>query len=604
MKEKLYASGGKVYECLIALVLTREQIPFWWGHRLPGTSVRSDFVILDQDGQPSHVLLVTHSTSESGTNMKYWRNVEELFELKLHAPEVKICQIAWARRWKPSLLHILSKIFDASLMIQDKDYHDRLDKALRTHLHSTTGSTLEDSMRTLDALWCTTRRPAWMLSFTQDLLALLHNATHNKQLAPLWQLEYERIQQKEPTFVRGVPLYLPKEATTPIRNTHFKSGLLRWSFLSEDERMALTQYLSDKILPNETIQSKMSSLGLVECRRTLRGVRLIPNKEVQYISTQLSLETREAILQRFANKHGTQLAPYLAPFSHTEQTIQLFEDTIWPALSKNIRTGANRLKRSITQAHQQPNTQLNIPIDTLLRLCKQLDKRFSYDVLIREAQIQPGSGPNRFGKIDLCRAQRGLPSERDLLAACRVFYRRLQALTKTTPQDSVPSFLSSAAKQIYTSLIKHPTINILHEAVLYFLEQRGWQILQHPIKLDSCLSDLSGVSKKTGHPTFSCLLQKAEQQMLLHLAYASQATHKHKEYPGKLRASRYTYHPDVENADAFSRCIEIPCVLLLDGCWADLFANQEKIQRVFYESGWDLVWDVQRALACDFQLPV
>ena len=63
---KVYEIGGKVYEALIALTLSRQQIDFHWEETLPGVGVVSDFVLY-REGKPYIVLLVTHSNAESGT---------------------------------------------------------------------------------------------------------------------------------------------------------------------------------------------------------------------------------------------------------------------------------------------------------------------------------------------------------------------------------------------------------------------------------------------------------------------------------------------------------------------------------------------------------
>ena len=84
---------GACYEAFAALILEELlaatdplTLSLEHGMRPPGLSTETDLLLLDGSGTPRVAFLVSHCTSPKNSEMKGWRNLFELWELKCLLP--------------------------------------------------------------------------------------------------------------------------------------------------------------------------------------------------------------------------------------------------------------------------------------------------------------------------------------------------------------------------------------------------------------------------------------------------------------------------------------------------------------------------------------
>ena len=95
---------GKTYEALTYVVLKRLKSKgtikgnIFWNEIPKGMTIEPDLVVGPDIDHPEFVLLITHSGSAKNSDMKFWRNIEELFETKavlLKPPALPQVLLSW-----------------------------------------------------------------------------------------------------------------------------------------------------------------------------------------------------------------------------------------------------------------------------------------------------------------------------------------------------------------------------------------------------------------------------------------------------------------------------------------------------------------------------
>lgn len=88
--------------------------------------------------------------------------------------------------------------------------------------------------------------------------------------------------------------------------------------------------------------------------------------------------------------------------------------------------------------------------------------------------------------------------------------------------------------------------------------------------------------------------------MLIQVASAYSATHKHKEFPGKLRAVRYKCKKKPDGSITFTYNPQFTydaVLLIMDGCWLSLFSNEDKLTNAFRRSGWTQIMSIDKFIS-------
>lgn len=577
---KVYENGGKLYEAMISWVLSKQGIKYNWEETLPGVGVVSDFVLYKED-KPYMVLLVTHSNAESGTHMKFWRNIDELFDLKSYDPNLCVVNVTFFSSWKPELSKVESAVFDASFTLSDKDYSEKLNELTLDLLPSVSGKSKKDTVTLFsEAIKHNKKLESVVCQFEEDFVRSVVNASCNDELMQLWIKEQER-QKKDHPF------------ECSISDTWYKCSLIKLAFFTESERKSIYSFVTDK----KPISADLRQKAKLFFGGTGRiGVF---DSQIEQLVKELTPDVVEQVIKRVERDNGSKVLGYLDAGRASNILIgfvnrDLSAITTLPK-DKAIDYVVNGIKKGGSAGRSQRNTF----IDMCFVICKYLDKRFSYDVAVRESDIPRGSGPDRLGGIDKCVLGERMLDEVSLRKLAEVIWVRINL--RKDYSTLLDEIIPSAIHQSYVTLVKHRTVNYLHTLIEHRLSQLNWGIDEREIKLRSCLSEYAGAPANTGDVTFTYSLEKDGKKVLLQVICAYTATHKHKELPGKLRAARYaceliesnvTFIPNPAfNFDAV--------ILLLDGCWSSLFSSEEKIADAFKHSGWNRVICIDRFMKED-----
>jgi hypothetical protein len=576
---KVYEAGGKVYEALVSLALDELKAQHSWGGRLPNILIDSDFILPDSES-PKHVILVTHSTSESGTNIKYWRNIEELFELKSNYRNILVTNIVFGENWKENLLNIFAEVFDGNLIILRKPYYEELTEYLNVIAKNVSKKSNAETKQVINNLLKTEKRfQEAFKHFKSDLDSQILSAFINSDLTELWNLERDReVRNKVKNKVK-------------IENTYVKAGLVKLAFLSEKDRNEVYSFVKKRTALSKTLISFLQSIGLLEVRPKIGGSLFIIDEHIKYVINQIEESLLKKVFKVTENKYGTRYTDYFEIFRDWEK----FEDFVCnempkltklpePAVKKII---LNRIKSDFILTRKQRNHFLSL----LISLCKYFDKKFSFDVIIREGNISRAKGLDRFAGIDKLLLGDFLPKDETLIKLVDVLWDRLKQQDWNKSSQIVKDIFQNAFHQTFITIVKHRTINLLRELVLLIFENDGWVVEELSPKFRSCLSEYAGVPNNVADPSFSFILKKNNRKILCHVVAAYEATHKHKEYPGKLRAARYECIKKDKNI-SFRTLLEDESLLILDGLWIDLFSGEEKVIKAFQSAGWTNITDI------------
>lgn len=563
---KAYEAGGKLYEAMIALALNRQKKHYHWEETLPGVGVVSDFVIYDKDS-PVMTLLVTHSTSESGTHMKYWRNIEELFDLKSYKPSMTVCNITFFSSWKPELAKIATAVFDGDFNLERKPYAADLGEETAQMLPHIKGVSKNDTVSLLENKMKTAPYFAELFSqFERDFIYDVLEAKTKDALRPLWESEKKRCDGTGPLNCR-------------ISNTWFKCGLIKLAFFTVDERQEIYTAIEKRRKLSSIIKEKIqlffgpsgSRIGMVD-------------QHLNYVVENLGSKLTENVITGVEKHHGAKVLDYLQIGRNTSALISFINDDIASIFSLPQKQAEEYIVSNIQACYDADSPHRNTFLDLCFVLCKFSDSRFSYDVAVREGNIAHGSGPDRFGGVDRCILGNELPSADTLSKLSQVLYARLTRVTDYAAL--IKEILPNSIHQNYVTLVKHRTINYLHELVEQKFRSMGWTIENTEEKFRSCLSDYANAPINTGDITFTYTLSNGGKRVLLQVICAYTATHKHKELPGKLRAARYSWDKKNQRFEVNANFRYNAVILLLDGCWSSLFASESKLIECFRKSGW------------------
>jgi len=226
---------GKTYEVVVSLVLNRikkagrikQQV--FWNEKPTGMTIEPDFTIGPDKDHPLFGFLVTHSGSAKNSDMKFWRNIGELVELKVFIKtQPRVFNIAFDSVIKEGLKKVQEAAFDGQLIVGDKSYGPGLQMWVEKNLKrlSKDGATKAAEIESLAQKDKTLDKD--LLALQRDIEKLLRK--QNKALDSLWQLERKR-----------------KKGTAPIaKDTFVRRGLSKF-LIFEDPALGLTLYRGNRV---------------------------------------------------------------------------------------------------------------------------------------------------------------------------------------------------------------------------------------------------------------------------------------------------------------------------------------------------------------------
>lgn len=202
---------GKTYEAILyaALLRLKEKKAFagdiFWNQTPSEIDVEPDFLLGDHIDRPHTVIMVSHGDSSKNADMKCWRNINELAEVKTYiSPMTSVINIIFDNGLKDDLIKMEDAAFDAQLVVRDLAIGAMLREWADQHKDNLPGGQLEKAavISMSCAFDSNLRRMVDVLE--SELSHRLSN--NNTKLLQLWQQETERIpspgRAQKITFIR------------------------------------------------------------------------------------------------------------------------------------------------------------------------------------------------------------------------------------------------------------------------------------------------------------------------------------------------------------------------------------------------------------------
>jgi hypothetical protein len=214
---------GIFYEALIFAALnslkseSRISGEIFWNQTPSKMDIDTDITIGEAVNAPEIVILVSHCTSEHNSDMKFWRNMGELREVKLNlGPEVKVICILFDDIFKVNLLAIQPYAFDGFLNIGSSVYGSEILSFAGKYQNKVPDTRDEKIQYVKDSFIDDSKLKGIFLQLKDDLSDLIQNSTSN--LVELWDEVKKNLDQK-------LPNRIPTARKTSLRRGLAKSLL-------------------------------------------------------------------------------------------------------------------------------------------------------------------------------------------------------------------------------------------------------------------------------------------------------------------------------------------------------------------------------------------
>lgn len=90
-----------------------------WGESPENLSVDTDILIVGNDGNISHAIMVTHGTADNAGGMKFWRSLNELFEIRDTYPDICVVNLLFQSGVPPVSLQAMLELCDSTLVVEE-----------------------------------------------------------------------------------------------------------------------------------------------------------------------------------------------------------------------------------------------------------------------------------------------------------------------------------------------------------------------------------------------------------------------------------------------------------------------------------------------------
>jgi hypothetical protein len=282
-----HETRGLLYEAITEAALkqakkiTRVAGEVYWNQKPKGMSVTPDLTIGRSIDKPSHVILVTASGAARNSEMKSWRNLGEMQEVKAQLPGPPIViNIYFKSEVKQGLSAASEHLYDGILHVEQKSYYKPLQEWVNDNLRSAAKN--KDARRKLleDSIKTDRRLASALAGLAKDLSLALKQRKND--LDPLWKL-------------MQIDYATPRKYPT-ARVTYVRRGLGKLSVLEPRVRQLIYDHHSKRTsIPTAKLPQYVFGLGFLH--RTIGGARLA-DPEITEVINLLGSDTCETLLKR------------------------------------------------------------------------------------------------------------------------------------------------------------------------------------------------------------------------------------------------------------------------------------------------------------------
>lgn len=587
---------GKLYEATVALFLKQSHLQYAYDVPIRDRAVCSDFIIPNAT-KPKIVLLVTHSMVEAGTNVKLWRNIDELFAVKSYDPNIIAVNVLFPGHYRKAHLAFYDAVCDLQISISKNCIEPILEPSV---IKSISGASLKQCVDILEG--ALQRHRPWKI-FVATERAKLKSCVSKKQLHQLWQHESIRIKS---------PATLSRQFH--LSETRIKLGLVKRALLRDDLRK-----IYDSLVSSSTVASKSAEQSIafknysskapgnnpksgrtpwVSIRKSLKGeVLQVADKDLLFLKQELPAGLLQRLDAVMALKYNKKLAQYKekanAVTGSSAQMIEMIESLF------SAKDASKELTQKVTQHHTTHLGERNAPFEMVKAIVRSCGTNPSFAALSTEVRLPSVNGPGRHHYMDFfVRGQNKISSAHGdvtggtVASYCTALTNRLLQQGKEVLIPAIPQMCQKELDHIVSTLNKHTQINHLEELVRIILEDHGYNVDSKRTTKPSALATWAGVPRGIGRVNFTFLAHRGKESLVCQAAAAYDATHKHREWAGKRRCWPYTWDTQnsqflIDPAEKMRRYI-----LVLDGLWPQLIGDNDKFKNELWGAGWTDIVDV------------
>jgi hypothetical protein len=489
--------------------------------------------------------------------MKFWRNVNECLEVHESLPVIPVVNLVFPSAWKSGMLPVMAAACELQIVIPSKLAAplQMLFSSLEVEGGGNWGS-YKDKLR----------------------------GVHKSKLDPILE-ELERHIVPALVALRPASRWrrygeAPSVSQIKVRSYNqdsmLKKGLIKLMVMETDEQKNIWKNLTClKNLPRPLLE-KAIARGLVN-----RNSGLVE----RYLADESLLQLRRAVdeqliwggLSAIYQYHQSVVEEITAPISEGNAfSFTSFLSSIQNKKEPEIASQLSVLLWDFSQNY--PDTK-NLPLAYSYAVGKAIDKTVSHRRASEACGLPMIGGVSPLPQFFYGKGQ----LKRAVVGDLGKYFARIFAKANLPPLEDLQHKLLS---ETYDKLMKHRYANPLVYLCIAKCADAGLSVSnpQNPsLKIGNGLADYARkvlgatVPENVAETHFSFEAKMGKNSLIVLVVSAYDATHKHKEYPGRWRNSLLEW-----DAKGFKWRSDIPkCLVVLDGVWLTLVGDMEKVFSAF-----------------------
>jgi hypothetical protein len=545
---------GYFYEALLAYAIdkTDEDREYDIHVELQGVGVESDIVIKD-NGEPSVVILSTHSSSESGTNMKSWRSIQEIMEVHENYEGVKVINVIFSDSWKKGMLPVMGAAASSQLVVRGG----------RVEFFRSVGV---DASKSVDKSYSGFKK--WIKNNVNE---------ENENLK--WLINKMDKKIKSEKYKRWKHYNKPSEVETSFKyksDSFIKIGLIKLSLIGKNERKSIYEKKENlESLENEIIE-RAKNRNILKAEKGIvdRIVFSDEAKQVVKCIKYSEIEEMYSLVDKYHKKDRLNITLPMKGYDGLSAESFYKEFT-----SKSEKEMENYFFEKMKYWTRENSEKRNLPLEYLYATGKEINWRVSHRTLSEYCDLPMTGGFSPIPKF--LAGKDDLPENKIKMIA--KFFSELFS------EQGIPDLSSVTSKMLRETekkIIKHRYVNYLVYTCILKCNKMGFEVknMKKPmVEIGNGLVKYiqnhvdSSLSSSVANTKFSFRASDDGREFVFLVISAYDSTHKHKEYPGRWRASNVSF-----DGSSFRWTADGPkCVVILDGIWYQLFEDLEEALKAF-----------------------
>jgi hypothetical protein len=533
----------------------------FWNEKPKGMSIVPDFTIGKDKDHPTHLLLVTATGAARNADMKSWRNLGEMQEVKTQLLEIpSVVNLVFKSEIKQGLIVVSEALYDSVLHVDRQKYYEPLEKWVQENV-ANDANTREARQAVLEQ---DAKADSKLAKAIDDLATDLSEALqqNNKELNSLWKIMRED--------------YLKPHNPPEAKQTYIRRGIGKLSILEPN----LRQFVYEASNKKKGIEAeKVPGYAVKYFKRSMIGMVLADAEMVAALRL-LGTDACEAVLQRAPKSMDIWITP-LRNLDRVATHVEFIESHY------NEITSPDGLQNLLIQCFQDPSGLSGEQSDekvwiyeimiSLLKAKSGLLQGYGLAQLAQDAKMpEVGAG----GFLIPPFVQRGkMLSDRHLEGLA-------QGLADRFSQNVPKSSLTDLKAKVVDWVIKENLEDRLlpyrnFEPLLWLLEtelKKQNKPYEAKTPYAGWINEYAAVGKKSATTPF---VRVGETLIHWKSAHAGHPNDKTKELSARARSIRYQYDP---TRKTFTRRKDVSqLALIVDGDW------KEQHLQTLSTSGWDII---------------